>query len=100
MGIQTPVKEFRGQPVSRYPEDFNQGSYMIGLWVRLRETVSNLVGDSCLIYLFFLIVLSTVPGTWFMYKLYLLRSERKGGVHLQTATQIERYMIASMSWLV
>ena len=27
--------------------------------------------------LYFLIVLSTVPGTWFIYKLYLLRRERK-----------------------
>lgn len=58
---------------------------------RHKETVSNLVGDSGLplIRLCISQLCSQCQCTWFMDKLCLLRSERKGGVHFQTRTHME-----------
>lgn len=55
-----------------------------------RRTVSNLVGDSCLslIYLCIFQLRSQYQCTWIIYKLSLIRSERRG-VYFQTRTKIE-----------
>lgn len=96
------AKEFGVQPVSGHAEELSQGFTRLGCGLdsssgmeedqRPKETVSKLVGDSCLILTHLCIshLRSQCQCTWFLYKPYLVRSERERGVRFQTRPQTER----------